>query len=220
MQSVFADKHNKVWTTAFWGSLLVGRLVAGIPSDPRVAEGWIKKNLGADNADLIQEMVAKTMIERGVEMDVAVDDVVATTKLSGFKRDDQGVYIEGRQLKACIKESANQLWPKRRWGPTSKGTLSYWAERVQVVEDRLHLGMADASGIKQHFVHTWRGSGIQYAEYADDAKVPFTIESSAGDCITDDDWAELWANAEMQGVGAERSMGFGRFVVTKWERVR
>lgn len=220
MQSVFADKHNDVWSTAYRGALVVGRLVAGIPSDPKVAEGWIKKNLGADNGDLLQEMVAKTMIERGVALDAAVDDVVATAKLNGFKRDDQGIYIEGRQLKACIKESANQLWAKRRWGPTGKGTLSYWAERVQVVEDRLHLGMAGPSGVKQHFVHTWRGNGIQYAEYADDAKTTFTIETTAGEHIKDDDWAELWANAEMQGIGAERSMGFGRFVVALWEQVR
>lgn len=32
-------------------------------------------------------------------------------------------------------------------------------------------------------------------------------------------WALLWLTGEQQGIGATRSMGYGRYAVTHWERV-
>lgn len=215
--SIFASRRTDIYNRVS-GSLLVDRLLGGIPSDQKVAEGWIKKHMGADNESLVQETVAKTMVERGLEVDDAVDEVVAITKLNGFKRDELGIYIEGRQLKAALKEAANVSWPKRRWGPTNKGTRSFWAEHVFVVEDRLHLGMHEPTGVQQRFVNTWRGTGIQYEEYAENAKINFIIECDHdNEVITPEDWSEVWVRAENLGIGATRSQGFGKFVVTKWE---
>lgn len=219
-ESVFAKKREQVYQT-YDVNLLIDHLVGGVPSDPKVIEGWLKTKLGAEKEDLVAEMVAKTMVERGVEQDEAVDEVVATTKLNGFKRDDFGLYIEGRQAKAAIKEAANVCWPKRRWGPSSKGTRSFWAEHVFVVEDRLYLGVEQASGVQQRFVSTWRGTGIQYEEYVLDAKVEFALRTDAdAKTITRDDWAEMWVRAEQLGIGATRSQGYGRYVVTKWEQAQ
>lgn len=217
MNSVFESQRDSLYKNRYAGTLLVTHLVGGTPSDPRVAEGWIKKNLGATNETLIAELVAKTMVERGVESDVAVDEVVKSTKLNGFKRDDQGLYIEGRQLKACIKEAANIRWAKDRWGPTNKGTKSFFAEHVFVVEDRLHLGVTEPSGVQQRFVSTFRGTGIQYEEYVLDCKVPFTLRTDHD--FTDQQWAELWLTAEQQGIGATRSQSFGRFAVVQWDKL-
>lgn len=217
MTSVFADQRGRIYAHRWAGTIVVSRLVGGIPSDQRVAEGWIKKKVGADNDDLVREMVAKTMVERQMDLDEATEAVVKDFNVNGFKRSGGEPYIEGRQLKACLKEASNIRWPKRRWGPTSKGTKSFFAEHVFVDEDVLHLGVAEPSGVQQRFVMTWRGTGITYEEYVEDAKVSFHVTSDYE--VEPDDWADLWITAERQGIGATRSQGFGTFAVVAWEKV-
>jgi len=218
--SVFAKFEAKSWPYRFTGTLLVGTIAGGTPTDQKVAEGWLKTKLGAKD-DLLREMVAETMAERGVTADEAAKIVDATKHLNGFKRDENGLYIEGRQLKAALKEAASVAvaagkLEMRGWGKTNKGLLSFLAEHVHVVEDKLHLGVTDASGITQRFVHTFRGTGIQYEEYVTDAKVSFTVESDYK--FTDEQWAHIWLTGERQGIGASRSQGFGKYTVTAWDK--
>lgn len=218
--SVFAKHATKAWPFKFTGTLHVRNIAGGTPSDPKVAEGWLKTKL-ADKDDLIREAVATTMAERGITADEAAAEVDILKHLNGFKRDDQGLYIEGRQLKAALKEAASVAVASgklnaRGWGKTNKGLLSYLAEHVMVVEDRLHLGVVEATGITQRFVHTWRGTGIQYEEYVEDAKVDFTVITDHD--FTDEQWAMIWLTGEQQGIGASRSQGFGRYEVTRWQQ--
>ena len=217
---VFDKYRNDAFPFQFSGTLHVGVICGGVPTDPKVAEGWLKTKLGIDNDRLIQEMVAETMIERGVSPEEAVSLVNAQKNLNGFKRDENGLYIEGRQLKAALKEAvnvavaANKL-EKRGWGKTNKGLLGYLAEHVFVVEERLHLGVTEATGINQRFVHTFRGAGIQYEEYVEGADIDFTVISDHD--FTDKEWATIWLCGEQQGIGASRSQGYGRYEVTRWE---
>lgn len=220
--SVFAKYAAKQYPYRFAGQLVVGTIAGGTPTDPKVAEGWLRTKLGVEKDDLIREMVAEVMVDRGVTADEATAIVNTNKHLNGFKRDDNGLYIEGRQLKAALKEAASiavaaGALTARGWGKTNKGLLSYLAEHVFVVEDRLHLGVTEPSGIAQRFVHTFRGNGIQYEEYVTDAKVDFTV-------ITDHDfkpeeWAAIWLRGEQNGIGASRSQGYGRYEVTKWDRI-
>lgn len=213
--SVFDSYRDKAYPHRWEGTLLVATIAGGTPTDPKVAEGWLRTKI-ADKDDLLREMVAETMVERGVTADEAAEQVISDKHLNGFKRDGDGLYIEGRQLKAAIKEAANIRWPKERWGPSKKGTRSFFAEHVFVPEDRLHLGVTEASGVNQRFVHTWRGAGIQYEEFVEDAKIDFSV-------LTDHDfsgeqWAMLWLTGEQNGIGATRSQGYGRYEVVRWER--
>lgn len=221
MTSVFAQFADKAWPFRFSGTLHVANIAGGTPSDEKVAEAWLKTKL-ADKDDLIRDAVAKTMVERGIDAEEAAKEVDNLKHLNGFKRDDQGLYIEGRQLKAAIKEAASVAVASgklngRGWGKTNKGLLSFMAEHVFVVEDRLHLGVTEPTGIVQRFVHTWRGTGIQYEEYVEDAKVDFTIKADHE--FTDEQWAMIWLTGEQQGIGASRSQGFGRYEVVRWETV-
>lgn len=230
--SVFADTKEKLYKNKFDVELVVSTLTGGVPTDERVVEGWIKKNLGATNEDLIREMVAKTMVERKVPVDEAVEDAAMTSRLVGFRRDGSRhtvehspedkcageLFMRDYQVKAMIKEAANIRWPKRRgWGESNKGTKSFFAEHVFVVPERIYLEMDTPHGINQRFVQTWRGAGISYEEYINDAKVHFQVITDYE--ISKDDWAELWVTAEENGFGASRSQGSGKFVVTKWEMV-
>lgn len=216
MPSVFESHRVKAYPHQFAGTLVVDVLAGGIPTDAKVAEGWLKTKI-ADTDDIIRDMVADVMLERGVDAEAATAIVAMNKHLNGFKRDDSGLYIEGRQLKAGIKEAANIRWAKERWGPTNKGTLSFFAEHVFVVEDRLHVGVQEPTGINQRFVHTWRGNGIQYEEFVQDAKIDFTIVTDFD--FSDEQWALLWLTAEQNGLGASRSQGYGRYSVVKWDKV-
>lgn len=221
--SLFSKQQEKLYQYQFSGTIFVPVLVGGTPSNDRVAEGWLKSKI-ADNDDLIRELVATTMAERNISADEAIEYVDILKHLNGFKRhEEDGLYIEGRQLKSAIKEAANILWAKDRWGPTNKGTRSFFAEHVFVREDRLHMRHAatgetvmEADGIQQRFVSTFRGTGIQYEQICRDVEIDFTI-------ITDyefknSQWADLWSCGEMQGIGASRSQGYGKYVVSGWDR--
>lgn len=224
----------KAWPYHYSGTIAISVIAGGTPTDPKVAEGWLRTKLvGKD--DLVREMVAKVMLERGINMDEATSVVDNEQHLNGFKRDENGLFIEGRYLKACIKEAtsvavaANKL-KARGWGTTNKGLHSFVAEHVVVIEDRLPLMdqerfyVTEPSGVMQRFVHTFRGDAIQYEEYCENVMVDFTIMT---DVDFDDTktmapgevWAMIWLTAEQQGIGASRSQGFGRFKVTHWERV-
>jgi hypothetical protein len=223
--SVFAKYRQKMYPYRFAGQIHVFTIAGGVPSDSNVAEGWLRAKLGVNKDDLIRAMVAEVMVERGVTADEATQVVNANKHLNGFKRDEQqGLYIEGRQLKAALKEAASiavdsgKVKP-RGWGKvnTKKGLLSYLAEHVFVVEDRLHLGVDEPSGVMQRFIHTFRGNGIQYEEYVTDAKVDFTVMTDHD--FSEEEWAAIWTAGEQNGIGASRSQGYGRYEVTRWDRL-
>ncbi|HEY3718328.1 MAG TPA: hypothetical protein VGL39_27715 [Jatrophihabitantaceae bacterium] len=221
--SPFAKFTEKAWPHRFEGTLTVPTLVGGIPTDPNVAEAWLRSKL-ADSDDLIRAQVAETMTERGVGVDEATEIVNANKHLNGFKRDQARggeLYIEGRQLKAALKEAASVAvaagkLDARGWGKTNKGLLGFLAEHVSVTEDRIYLGVTKPTGILQRFVHTFRGSGIQYEEYVEDAEITFTVRSDWP--FTDEQWAMIWLTGQEQGIGASRSQGYGRYTVTRWEQ--
>jgi hypothetical protein len=221
-KSAFARFEAQAWPYRFAGSLVVGTIAGGTPTDPNVAEGWLRTKLGSKD-DLLREQVAETMAERGVSAEEATKLVDQHKHLNGFKRDsEKGLYIEGRQLKAALKEAASCAVASgklkgRGWGTTNKGLMSFFAEHVHVVEDRLYLGVMEASGINQRFVHTFRGTGIQYEEFVTDAEINFTVEADWN--FTDEEWAMIWLTGGREGLGASRSQGYGKYVVTRWEPI-
>lgn len=217
---------SQAWPYKFKVTLAVNNLAGGVPSDPRVAEGWLRTKL-AHPDDLIRQEVALTMTERGISVDQATQEVNSTRHLNGFKRTEDGfLYIEGRQLKAAIKEAASVAGaagkiPLKQYGRTNKGLLGFLAEHVVVDEDTLVLHDADGNPVKepdeiiQRFVHTFRGNGIQYEEVVHSGYVTATILSDWD--FVPKFWPMVWLTGQKQGIGSSRSQGMGTYVVTEWE---
>jgi len=222
-KSVFEDEFgDAAFPFKFAGTLLVHTIAGGVPSDEEVAMSWLKSKV-TDKDDLVRDAVAQTMAERGVSVEEATEIVNKLRHLNGFKRDANGLYIDGRQLKSAFKEAvscavaAGKL-PGRGWGKTNKGLTNFVAEHIFPVEDILYLGVQEPTGITQRFVKTFRGTGIQYEEFVRDARIDFTM-------ITDWDfdrktWMMIWRTGEQEGIGASRSQGFGRYKVVRWERIK
>lgn len=228
MTSVFREFDNRAYPYRFAGTLHVATMLGGIPSNDKVAEGWLRTKIQADD-DIIRKMVAETMLERGVTADEALKIVNEMKNLNGFKRDDKGrLYYEGRCLKAAIKEAvsvavgAGKL-EQRGWGATRKFVTSYVPEHVFVEENELYLRrngeyLTEADEIRQQFVHSRYGASIAYTELVREVDVDFTVVTDHD--FTPEQWAMIWLTSERNGVSAGRSMGFGRHEVTKWDPVK
>ena len=191
-------------------------IAGGIPSNPQVAEAWIRsKGIGlADLRDeLVVEEVAKVMTERGLPEAEAVEEVAMRRLLNGFKRDENGLYVEGRQLKACLREAGSIAadvgkLPVRGFGLNKKkGLKSFFSEHVFITASRLYLVKADGStptaestpvtepsDINQGFVHTFRGNGISYRELVHDAEIRTVVEADYE--FAEDEWAAIWQTAQ------------------------
>jgi hypothetical protein len=243
-QSVFTKYDSDSYPYRFTGELHLDVIVGGVPSDPKVAEGWIRSKI-QDTDDRIRELVAETMADRKKSAEEALAIVNEMKNLNGFKRDvttalakeaqekallegeDPEVvmnigelYVEGRQLKAALKEAVSVAAGADKvdmtgWGKTRKWLTNFFPEHVFVVEEKLYLGVVRPHGIFQQFVHTHRGSSIQYQEYVQDATISFTI--IADHPFSQRDWGMIWTTGEKQGLGASRSQGYGTYQVTKWE---
>lgn len=227
-----AAAHLAAWPYRFEGTLFLPVVVGGTPTDLKVAENWLRSKL-ADPGDIIREEVAKIMAERAtrgekVTVEEATAELDRNKHLNGFKRtDDVGLCLEGRHLKACVKEAtmvavAAEKIVATGWGKTNKNIKGFVAEHIVVVDDRLHLYRDDdvvnePSGVMQRFVHTWRGNAIQYEEYVEDCYIDFTVMTDHK--FDDRFWSMMWLTAEQQGLGASRSQGFGRFSLRRWEQV-
>jgi hypothetical protein len=92
--------------------------MGGIPKDPARIEGWLRTKGGIDNPSLLQNAIARTLDEVGTDGVEAPE--LLTKRTVGFKRAEDGLYVEGRQVKAMLNESTNVVFVGTRWGPTCK----------------------------------------------------------------------------------------------------
>jgi len=207
------------------------KIMGGTPRDPKVIEGWIKTKMGLEAGDEMRAMVARTMIDLGhdlvddateEQLDAAIRDTVAEKSTNGFKRNAAGLFIEGRQIKAMLKENISIVYGKARFGPTMKGGKGFLAERVFVEEDAIQLGRSEADGVEMFIGHVSGPQGprstLTYYEYCERPEFSFTL-ASLQDCIKPDQWEAIFEQAEQNGLGALRSQGHGRFTLLAVEEI-
>jgi hypothetical protein len=231
---LFEKYRNKVWPLEYHGRIKVTRICGGVPNDPNIAKGWLEKKLGVTDDEQLQRLVLETMMQReGMTRDDAVKEVLNKTSVNGFKSDildgEEKLYVEGRQLKACLKEGISVAVAAGKvkatgWGTTKKWITNYFPEHVFIVEDTLYLYDGNGKHITerpvptQRFVSTFRGNAISYDEVIPEAFIDFHVISDHP--FSEEEWAMLWVTAEQQGLGANRSQGYGRFEVVQWDQLR
>jgi hypothetical protein len=259
--SVFSDIAEKIFSFRYGVTLHVKTLVGGTPSDPNVAEGWIRTKMGLSTDELVQAEVMQVMADRGMTAEAAAAEVSKARHLTGFRRDFNSplarehqqramttgfvfegkrkiftleealatfgeLYVEGRHVKAMLKEAAmiavgSGHVDGKKWGTTNKAMKGFLAEHLFVLEDQLPLEVTEPTEIVQSFVHTFRGSGIKYEEHVRDVEVKFTIVADYDFAGRDPEFfGKVFVIGEQNGLGASRSQGYGRFVVTRFERLK
>jgi hypothetical protein len=237
--SVFGEGN---WITYQAELTFLGKLYGGSPFDPKLVEGWLAKSLGISDEEQLKEWTLRHIEETqglapGAITDEAIEKAIAENavekKAQGFKRTPDGKpYIEGRHLKAMLKEATNIAFPQgeNKWGQYRNTTgktvggkppLSYVAERVSIPE-RPYVVADDSDDFEFAIGHIedWKGrrSTIGYFEYCEKPVLALELQV-LNDCLSHDQWAEIWRVAERNGLGARRSQGGGQFVVTHWKRI-
>ncbi len=242
MAGIFA-KDAGIWN--YWQVTfqLRDKLMGGVPKDPKIIEGWLKtKGIFTNDEDIKHELV-QTMRELGMEAtpDMSTEEVFALQEeaagnvssvknTNGFKSDEQGLYIEGRQLKAALKESANIMFGGERVGPTRKGFKNYVAERLMVIEQKVYLDRTQPDGIETVIGHVTGPQGprstLGYTEYCVQPKITFHVkelkvmQKGGEPPITDMQRKRLYTCMEEQGIGALRSMQHGRFDLVQLDEIK
>jgi hypothetical protein len=233
--SVFAGWSEQFWQYRYNLTLDFTTLQGGQPVDPRIVKTLIRQRLGFNDEELLAQAVGEIRAETNQEatpenVSEAAKSVESKYGLNVFRCDDKGLFLGGYALKAAIKEAvsiaraANNL--PEKYGATRKGIISYTAEHIGVVEDKLYIErdgriLKEADETQQKIVHanTPRGKihSLKYVEVVTSGQIHATIETDTP--FTDQEWAVVWMTGERQGIGAGRSGSAGRYVVTQWERI-
>lgn len=191
------------------------RLVGGYPKNPD-AEAAMLRARGLE--DLIPAQVDPATLN---------DEERAALKLSavekswtGFKSNGSGPYLESRCIKAMIKECANILK-----GPQIldvKNFKSKVAERVFVEPHEIVMGR-EPDGTDKRVVHVMTAMGprssIKFFDYYEQPEIEFKLKVLADGVVKPEALKTILEYAQDNGLGADRSQGFGQFDLLEFEEM-
>lgn len=250
MAGILASKAPDTFTTYLGAIVIRDRIMGGTPKNPKMIEGWLRTKAGIDQKDELVHMMLRTLreldptfdptpftkrdMDSAATLEALIDassKIASEVNTNGFKRDENGLYIESRYIKSMLREAVAINFPasgdvtkENKWGPTKKAAQGYFRERVFVDPFKLHLGVDEPTGILQWVGHVITAgkpqSIVAYVEYVERAEISFEVQVLKGSEIdlTEDKWARLWSYAESNGIGAYRSQGFGTFDLVRWEK--
>lgn len=212
------------------------RIVGGIPTESRLIEGWLKKNMPEATEEERASLAATTLAE--VPQRIEEESKAMWTT---FKRTetDGALFIESRQIKAAFKEAANILREvlqkqekktERKECATGKDKSRFTAlkaklaERLFVEDDRLLLFDIDTkkpllkpSGTEVRPIHVMTAQGERTAlkkyDFCSNVFVTFNVRWLDDGVIDDDLFSALLEYMSWNGIGADRSQGEGLFTV-------
>ena len=210
------------------------RIVGGIPMAPKLIEGW----LAASMPDVAAEERKKLAEATAAELPEITEEA-AGAMWTTFKRNDDGLYIEGRQIKAAIKEASNVLRAlltadegagKKKKDGAAAGTKeksrytnlrSRVAERVFVVEDVVALcdgngaRIREPSGTEERAIHVMTAAGprnaLKRVDYVVAPHLSFTLRVLRDGVVDEPLLRVLFDYMGENGLGADRSQGNGTF---------
>lgn len=147
------------------------RIMGGVPKAGKAKiEGWLKKGAGITEKDELMRVAARTIAENGSILEegqtvaqleekpsheifelleAAAREHAAMDQTNGFKKDENGIYLESRCIKAMIREVTNILFAGAKWGTTRKGPKNFVAERVFINPDKIRLRRPDTTLVVQ-----------------------------------------------------------------------
>jgi hypothetical protein len=218
-----------LWKRAHVVLSIKNRVIGGTPTDPKLIEGWLTKNMPAVKAE-----ERKALAEKTLEQVKDATDEFAGGMWTTFKKDELGPYIESRQIKAMFKESANVLREilirnEKKSGTKSRFTnlKSRVAERLFLEHDCIYFNRDDAvlsrvDGNEERAISVMTAQGPRsalkrYDFIAAPATVEFTLRWLDDGVVDLELIKTLLEHASWNGMGADRSQGNGLFEIDSIE---
>lgn len=217
----------------------ITELLGGMPRDPKLIEGMMSskevrlraKTLGRDPERIIAENL-KDMGADQTETEVnedAMEKALDEERMAcTFRRTADGILALGaHQIPALLIDCATTLKLSRKV-PGLKDTITRGTEVWQAQGQHL-LRLSDAAGpaATPHGTLEW-GSQIQDRmgrrailrryDYLLPWSLAFQVRYVDNGILTKEHWADLWELAAVQGIGAARPRGYGKFRVVKMVR--
>lgn len=211
-------------------TLTLDSIAGGIPKNRSIIKGWIESTNKEKTEEERQRLMEATLSELP-----DISDEKEAKSWVGFKSDNDGLYVEGRQVKAMLREAANIIKTVCPNGtksgatpaPTSKAKKkpepaygvrnlkSKVADHVFVVENKIYLDRKSPDEIEERPVHAMTPQGprssLKRTDVVRDAQITFTVKRLADDAVPEETLYAALAFAQYIGLGADRSQGHGTF---------
>jgi len=193
------------------------KLLGGIPKAKELIVAWLRSR--GVPAAAVEELAE----EVGAEVGAVSREELELSTWTTFKRDNDGVYIEERQVKALLKEAAFVLGLTRK--PRFRDSV---AHGLFVKPERIHLtregvSVKEPDGYIESPIHvmTRRGprSALKRCDYVEQADASFEVWVAAP-AITKKDLKQLFTLGQEIGLGASRSQGYGKFTLRRFEPIQ
>lgn len=198
------------------------KVTAGIPANKNLIRPWLESKMKGATEEKLQELAAKTAVELPAEAD---------SMMNVFKKDELGIYIEGRQLKSAFKEASNILreaLQKQEAKDAKKSRFTNFrskaAERLFVVDERIYfhravtgkLQVADAREERGISIITPQGPRnalkcVEVVQGTPETTLTCTLKYLDDGTLDADLIIVLLDYMGENGLGADRSQGSGRF---------
>jgi len=205
-------------------------IVGGVPADPKMIAGWIN----ATNSEKSDEARKALVDATKEELPPLAEDKEARSWCR-FKRDETGPYLEGRCVKAALKEGANvikslvKVRGKDGTEAGAKALKSKVAECVFVDESKVYLldgeGKPLAGELKteERPVHAMTAQGprtsLKRVDVAYGVQIKFTVLLAKTGAVSETALYSILTYLERGGLGTDRSQGRGTGRVVSVEKI-
>jgi hypothetical protein len=208
------DATSRLWKYYQVKLQFQGPFAAAIPADPKEIRAMLENRMPAnqpDNALPIDELAEQAASEVGVGPD---GDEEARPGHSTFKRDEKGLYYEGRCVRGHLKDCASQVAFSFPHINTFRARV---ANATYVITDKIYLGKAEIDGTEQRFIQIMTQQGprstYKFIDYVMDPAMTFTLKLLNNGVILEEHLRAIFEYGGTHGMGQERSQGWGRYVL-------
>jgi len=188
------------------------KLLGGVPKNPDVIKGWLNAKVAKGELISSESEIDDLAAATAEEMKATTQENKSWT---GFKSDDNGLYIEGRQIKAMLKECATTL----KFMVKHRGLKQVLQHGTAIKPQKIYLGKKEPDGYEEGICHTWRGSALKRHDFVQGGTIEFEIWVVNTGILTGKRIKTLFELGQENGLGASRSQDYGKFHVMKLRKI-
>ena len=165
--------------------------------------------------DLAEQVLGEVSGDAGADAEATVPTAEPFVPgWSTFKRDEGGLYYEGRCVRGHLKDCALQVAQDF----SVRNFRAKFVNAVYVSTTKIYLGRQEPDGCELRYIQVLTRQGprstIKYVDYVLDPTLTFALKLKAKTEITPDHLRAVFAYGEVHGMGQERSQGWGRYTLT------